>query len=164
MDVHPFVEAEKAEQDGNATMVCRLLEVSRAAYCEWSTTEPSARELSDGELTKEITETHKASRGIYGAPRIMAKLKDRGVCAAKKRFARLMALHGITGRCRRRSKRPTIPDPNAETKAIDLICRNFGIGVREIDTAWCGDIAYVRTWEGWPYLATVATTSPDTVG
>ena len=27
--------------------------------------------------------------------------------------------------------------------------------MREIDTAWCGDITYVRTWEGWLYLATV---------
>jgi hypothetical protein len=46
------------------------------------------------------------------------------------------------GRCKRRFKKTTIADPNAETKAIDLICRNFGVGVREIDTAWCGDITY----------------------
>ena len=23
------------------------------------------------------------------------------------------------------------------------------------DIAWCGDISYIRTWEGWLYLATV---------
>ena len=155
MNVYPFVGAEKAEQDGNVAMACRLLEVSRTAYYEWSTKEPSARELSDAELFEKITEIHKASRGTYGAPRITSKLKDRGVCAGKKRVARLMAVHGLAGRCRRRFKRTTIPDPNAETKAIDLICREFGIGVREIDTAWCGDITYLRTWEGWLYLATV---------
>ena len=43
----------------------------------------------------------------------------------------------------------------AESSAIDLIGRVFGPGVREVDTAWCGDITYVRTWEGWLYLATV---------
>jgi len=59
-----------------------------------------------------------------------------------------MAVHGVVGRCRRRFKKTTIPDPDAETTAIDLICREFGVGVREIDTAWCGDITYVRTWEG----------------
>ena len=155
MNVYPFVEAEKAEQDGNVAMACRLLEVSRTAYYEWSVKEPSARELSDAELFEKIIEIHKASRGTYGAPRITSKLKDRGLCAGKKRVARLMALHGLVGRCRRRFKRTTIPDPNAETKAIDLICREFGVGVREIDTAWCGDITYVRTWEGWLYLATV---------
>ena len=155
MNVYPFVEAEKAEQDGNVAMACRLLEVSRTAYYEWSAKEPSARELSDAELFEKITEIHKASRGTYGAPRITGKLKDRGVCAGRKRVARLMALHGLVGRCRRRFKKTTIPDPDAETKAIDLICREFGVGVREIDTAWCGDITYVRTWEGWLYLATV---------
>ena len=43
----------------------------------------------------------------------------------------------------------------AESSAIDLIGRVFGRRVREVDTAWCGDITYVRTWEGWLYLATV---------
>ena len=155
MNIYPFIEAEKAEQDGNVAMACRLLEVSRAAYYEWSAKEPSARELSDAELFEKITEIHKASRGTYGAPRITGKLKDRGICAGKKRVARLMALNGLVGRCRRRFKKTTISDPDAETKAIDLICREFGVGVREIDTAWCGDITYLRTWEGWLYLATV---------
>jgi hypothetical protein len=47
-------------------MACRLLEVSRTAYYEWSAKEPSARELSDAELFEEIIEIHKASRGTYG--------------------------------------------------------------------------------------------------
>jgi transposase InsO family protein len=155
VNVYPFVEAEKAEQDGNVAMACRMLEVSRAAYYEWSSTGPSARELSDGELAEKITQIHKKSQGRYGAPRITDELRDDGVCVGKKRVARLMALHGLVGRCKRRFKKTTIADPNAEIKAIDLICRNFGVGVREIDTAWCGDISYVRTWEGWLYLATV---------
>jgi transposase InsO family protein len=155
VNVYPFVEAEKAEQDGNVAMACRLLEVSRAAYYEWSSTGPSARELSDGELAERIKQIHKTSQGRYGAPRITDELRDDGVCVGKKRVARLMALNGLVGRCKRRFKKTTIADPNAETKAIDLIRRNFGVGVREIDTAWCGDITYVRTWEGWLYLATV---------
>jgi putative transposase len=51
---------------GNVAMACRLLEVSRTAYYEWSAKEPSARELSDAELFEEIIEIHKASRGTYG--------------------------------------------------------------------------------------------------
>ena len=155
MNIYPFIEAEKAEQDGNVAMACRLLEVSRTAYYEWSSTGPSARELSDGELTERIKQIHSKSGGRYGAPRITDELRDDGVCVGKKRVARLMALNGLVGRCKRRFKKTTIADPNAETKAIDLIRRNFGVGVREIDTAWCGDITYVRTWEGWLYLATV---------
>ena len=98
MNVYPFVEAEKAEQDGNVAMACRLLEVSRAAYYEWSSTGPSARELSDGELAERIKQIHKTSQGRYGAPRITDELRDDGVCVGKKRVARLMALNGLVGR------------------------------------------------------------------
>ncbi|HYA44237.1 MAG TPA: IS3 family transposase, partial [Acidimicrobiales bacterium] len=74
------------------------------------------------------------------------ELHDRwGICASKKRVARLMAALGLAGRCKRRSKRTTIADPDAETKAADLVRRAFGPGVRELDSAWCGDISYVRT-------------------
>ena len=68
MNIYPFIEAEKAEQDGNVAMACRLLEVSRTAYYEWSSTGPSARELSDGELTERIKQIHSKSGGRYGHP------------------------------------------------------------------------------------------------
>ena len=76
MNIYPFIEAEKAEQDGNVAMACRLLEVSRTAYYEWSSTGPSARELSDGELTERIKQIHSKSGGSYGAPRITDELRD----------------------------------------------------------------------------------------
>jgi transposase InsO family protein len=66
-----------------------------------------------------------------------------------------MLLRGLAGRAKRRFKKTTVADPSAGLTAIDLIGRAFGPGVREVDTAWCGDITYVRTWEGWLYLATV---------
>lgn len=155
MNVYPFVEAERVEQDGNVALACRMLEVSKAAYYEWSKKTPSLHERRDAELRDKICRIHKASRGTYGAPRITDELRDQGICVARKRVARLMAASGIVGRRKRRFKATTIRDEQAEAKAIDLICRNFGIGLREIDTAWCGDISYIRTWEGWLYLATV---------
>jgi putative transposase len=71
----------------------------------------------------------------------------------KKRVARLMAGAGLAGRCRRRTRRTTIADP--ETKAMNLLARHFGPENLTLDTTWAGDITYVRTWEGWAYLATV---------
>jgi len=61
---------------------------------------------------------------------------------------------GLDGRCKKRWRKTTIADPEAETKALDLIQRAFGPGV-ELDTRYCGDITYIPTWEGWAYLATV---------
>ena len=64
-----------------------------------------------------------------------------------------MVQAGLAGRCRRRTRRTTFADP--ETKAMNLLARHFGPENLELDTTWAGDITYVRTWEGWAYLATV---------
>ena len=155
MNMYPFIEAEKAEQDSNVKLACVLFEVSRSAYYAWSTHVPSARELSDRELGDKIVEIHSTSRHTYGAPRVTAELHRHGIAAGRKRVARLMALRGLVGRAKRRFKKTTTPDPNATDLAVDLLRRTFGPEVRDLDTAWCGDITYVRTWEGWLYLASV---------
>jgi transposase InsO family protein len=154
VSVYTFVEAEKAGQDGNVAMACRLLEVSRAAYYEWSKHIPSRRQLSDEELGEAIERIYKASRRIYGAPRIAKALRREGICCSKKRVARIMAGRGLLGRCKRRWKKTTIADPEA-AKAADLVKRVFGPGTVELDRIYVGDITYLWTWEGWMYLATV---------
>ena len=153
MNVYPFIEAEKVRQ-GNVHRTCGLLRVSRAAYYRWSSAGPSERAARDEELLEAITAAHKASRGTYGAPRITPALRERGLRASRKRIARLMARRGLAGRARRGKKRTTIADPLAASTG-DLLRRNFAPEAHAIDTLWCGDISYVRTWEGWAYLATV---------
>ena len=154
MSVYTFVEAEKAGQDGNVAVACRLLEVSRAAYYEWSKHTPSRRRLSDEELAEQVERIDKASRRTYGAPRIARALRGGGICVSKKRVARIMAERGLVGRCKRRWKRTTVADPEA-AKAADLVKRVFGPGTVELDRIDVGDITYLWTWEGWMYLATV---------
>ncbi len=153
MNVYSFIEAERATQ-GNVNRTCVLLRVSRAAYYRWSSAGPSARSLRDKELLTEILAAHKASRGTYGAPRITQALRERGLRTSRKRVARLMVRRGLAGRARRRTKRTTTPDP-AAAKAADLLQRDFAPRSHALDSVWCGDISYVRTWEGWSYLATV---------
>jgi transposase InsO family protein len=154
MNIYPFVEAEQAGQR-NVARACALLEVSRAAYYQWSRHEPSVRSRADAALSQRIERIHHDSRGTYGAPRVLVQLRRDGVCVGARRVARLMRERGIVGRCRRRSHRTTIPDPQAGTTAVDLLQRRFDVAALELNQAWCGDITYVRTWEGWLYLATV---------
>ena len=155
VNVYPFIEAEKAEQDDNVAMTCVLLEVSRSAYYEWSKHVPCVREVADAELGDKIVDIHTKSRGTYGAPRITAELAESGICVGQKRVARLMVRRGLIERCKRRFKVTTTPDPDATSLAADLIKRAFSPQSYELNTAWCGDITYIRTWEGWLYLATV---------
>ncbi len=60
---------------------------------------------------------------------------------------------GLEGRCKKRWRKTTLPDPAAE-RAKDLIGRHFG-SCTEFDRRYVGDITYIMTWEGWAYLATV---------
>jgi putative transposase len=151
-EVQAFIEAEK-QADRSVAKACELLEVSRSAFYDRLNHVPSARELSDAELTGKIRAIHAAASGTYGAPRILDELREQGWHVGRKRVARLMTAAGLTGRCRRRTRRTTFPDP--EAKALNLLARHFGPENLELDTTWAGDITYVRTWEGWAYLATV---------
>jgi transposase InsO family protein len=153
VNMYPFIEAEKAGQ-GNVVRTCDLFEVSRSAYYQWRQQRPGQRAEEDAELAAQIGEIHEESRQTYGAPRVHQELRQKGKRCARKRVARLMRRLGLAGRCPKRWKKTTIADPEASPTAIDLIGRNFRPGLG-LNRALVGDITYIRTWEGWLYLATV---------
>ena len=152
MKVDPFIEAEEGAGH-SVKRCCELLEVSRSAYYDRRRDEPCARELSDAQLAARIAAVHAESKGTYGSPRVHRELLRRGVACGRRRVRRLMRRAGLEGRCKKRWRRTTIADPQAE-RARDLIQRRFGPGT-EIDRRYVGDITYIATWEGWAYLATV---------
>ncbi|MFE5211606.1 IS3 family transposase [Streptomyces sp. NPDC056600] len=152
MNVHPFIEAEK-RAGHSVKQACDLLKVSRAAFYARRTGKPSERRRQDAELTDRIIEVHAGSRGAYGSPRIHAALRQAGALCGRRRVARLMREAGLTGRCRHRRVRTTVPDPGAGHRP-DLLQRDFAPSTR-LNTRWCGDITCIATSEGWLYLATV---------
>jgi transposase InsO family protein len=154
VNVYPFIEAENAGTTGNVKRSCELLKVSRAAYYAHRDATPSTRQRQDDDLTAEIIAIHDESKGTYGTPRLHAELRARGRRHSRKRVARLLRATGRAGRAPKRWRTTTIPDPAATTPA-DLIKRDFSCSASETNKRWCGDITYIRTWEGWLYLATV---------
>ena len=101
---------------------------------------------------RHIKEVHEESRGTYGAPRIWAELRDRGVVCSRKRVARLLRLAGVQG-CHRR-KGPTAPRRTpGPPPAPDLVQRQFTAAAP--DRLWVADITYVPTWAGFRSLAVV---------
>ncbi|MCG3750487.1 IS3 family transposase [Amycolatopsis sp. Poz14] len=101
-----------------------------------------------------VAAIHDESNGTYGTPRLHAELRHRGRRHSRKRIARLLRAAGRAGRAPKPWRTTTVPDPGAHTPA-DLIKRDFSCSTSDINTRWCGDITYIRTWEGWLYLATV---------
>ncbi|WP_433687486.1 IS3 family transposase [Micromonospora carbonacea] len=154
MNVYPFIEAEKALPNGNVKRSCELLKVSRSAYYQHRNNGPSLRARQDTALTERIAVVHEASAGAYGSPRVHAELRAEGLRHSRKRVARLMRAAGRCGRAPKRWRTTTVPDPNAAARP-DLIVRDFTTSAAAVNTRWCGDITYIRTWEGWLYLATV---------
>jgi transposase InsO family protein len=152
VSVYPFIEAEK-QDSGNVKRACELLKVSRAAFYAHRSG-PCQRERQDADLASRVQAVHKESKGRYGAPRIHAKLQHQGHRHGRKRVARLMRQAGIAGLAARRWKKTTIADPAAAARA-DRIRRDFTADASKLNARWCGDITYIRSWEGWLFLATV---------
>jgi putative transposase len=144
-----FIEVEKVNHA--VRTLCRVLQVSRAAYYHWSIHPLSAHASADLALSARITAIHARSRQTYGAPRVHAELRIGGERHSRKRIARLMRHAGIAGRVPRRYRRTTVGDPF--TALPDLVQRDFAPA--HPDELWVGDITYVRTWEGWLYLSTI---------
>ena len=147
MNVYPFIEAEKRCRR-NVKRACELLKVSRAAFYAYLSG-PSGRVQGDADLAAKIQAVHEESRGRYGAPRVHAVLRRRGHRHGRKRVARLMRQAGLEGRAARRWKKTTIPDPAAAAARTDRIRRDFTAGAAQANSRWCGDITYIRSWEGW---------------
>ena len=137
-------------------VMCRVPGVSRTGFHNWERRAPSDRALTDAWLTERIKRIHDHSRGVYGAPRIHAELRiEHDVRVGRKRVARLMKAAGISGVRPRKRWRTTIRIPGI-TPATDLVERQFRPDSPNV--LWVADITYLRTGEGWLYLAAVQDT------
>jgi putative transposase len=146
-----FIAARKAEH--SVKTMCRVLEVSRSGFHAWQRREPSARALGDERLTVRIREIHEQHRKVYGSPRIHAELRlGDGRRVGRKRVERLMRQAGISGLLARKRGRTTVRVPGVRV-CEDLVDRAFLAAAP--DRLWVADITYLRTWQGWFYLAAV---------
>ena len=151
-DKFTLIHAEKATH--TVELMTRLLDVSRAGYYAWANRGqhhgPAATRRA--EVTAAVIESHAASNGVNGHRRVLADLTADGVPASAGMVRSIMRQAGIAGIQPRTKKRTTIPADDAEQRP-DLVKRDF-----TSDTAGSklvGDITYLRTGEGWLYLATV---------
>jgi putative transposase len=137
------------------TAACEAAGVSTSGFYDWCAREaagPTEREIAEAELVELMREIFDASDGNYGVPRMHRELRRADVAINKKRVHRLMRRHGMAGRCRRRRCQTTFAGPDGYM-IPDLVGRRFAPGAP--DQAWCQDITYIPTGEGWLYLASV---------
>ena len=133
--------------------ICRVLGVPLSTFYARRSRKPSRRERRDRELIGEIHAARVGYRSVYGVRKTWKELRRRGVEVGRDQVARLMRREGLEGVRRGKRKRTTIPDEAALERARDLIQRDFT--ATRPNEKWVADLTYVRTWQGFCYLAFV---------
>lgn len=129
---------------------CQLLGISRAGYYEAQQRIPQAPAVCA--LSVQIKALFHASGGVYGSRRIQAALQAQGLTISRHRIRQLMRQHGLRPKWRRKFVHTT--DRKHDLPLADnLLNRQFAPAAA--NRAWVGDITYIRTRQGWLYLAVV---------
>jgi transposase InsO family protein len=132
------------------TAMCRVLEVSVSGYYRWRSRARSKRAQENERLLSMIQALHKESRQNYGSPKVYRRLRQQGETCNHKRVERLMREHAIKAK-RVKKFKVTADSRHNEPVAENVLDRGFR--VNEPDKVWVSDITYLRTAEGWLYLA-----------
>jgi transposase InsO family protein len=143
-----FIEAHRGEFSIEA--MCRTLVVSRSGYYAYRKRPQPEHARRDEELADSVAAIFAKGRGTYGAPRVYHELRRGGCRTSKRRVARLLREQGL------RATTPpryvvTTDSRHDEPIAPNVLARDFSASAP--DQKWAGDITYVRTGEGWLYLA-----------
>ena len=145
-----MIDAEKANY--KIARMCGMLGVPRSSFYAWRNRAETATAARRRELAAQVRRVFGAGRGAYGCRRVAAQLNREGHPCSVGLVADLMREAGLRACQPRAYKRTTVPGEQPVTSP-DLIGRDFTAATP--GTRLVGDITYLRTGEGWLYLATV---------
>ena len=140
---------EKHENEYRVSNMCRVMQVSRSGYYAWRD-RPAKSDAQQNELLSQIRRVHVQSRQAYGAKKTWLTLKSQGVVCGKHSVARLRKQAGIEAR-RKRRFRLTVENHATAPAAPNLVQQQFRVD--HPNRIWVGDMTFIRTRQGWLYLA-----------
>ena len=143
---------QEQAQAHKISRLCEVLDVSTSGYYDWLDRPESRRARENQQLVIKIQCFHKASRGIYGSPRIHQDLLESGEAVGVNRVARLMQEAGIQSKMARKFV-ITTDSKNTRKPAPDRLQRDFK--PTQENQAWVSDTTFIPTRQGWLYLAIV---------
>lgn len=131
--------------------LCRVMQVSTSAYYAWCQ-KPPVSGPDDTEVRVRLRALFAASRQSAGSRTLLSQLREEGIEISRYRVMKLMKEEGLECLQRRAYKVTTKPRPGAEV-APNLLNQNFN--PPGPDQVWTSDITYLKTGEGWMYLASI---------
>ena len=132
--------------------MCERLDVSRSGYYDWHSRPESMTTQRRGKLKLLIQKAFVMSDSTYGYRRVHAQLARWGVTVGLELVRQLMRALGLDP-CQPGPKRRSLTIRARAGALPDLLGRDFTAGTP--GEKLVGDITYVKTGEGWLYLATV---------
>ena len=133
--------------------MCRVLGIQRSGYYAWQRRSPSGRVQANQTLVRLIRAEHQASRKTYGSPRIQVALQRKGVACGRHRVARLMRQAELWARPKRKNRPVTTRRQPGVVPAPNRLNQDFSAPAP--NQKWVSDFTYIKTEEGWLYLAVV---------
>jgi len=132
--------------------MCQILKVSRSGYYYWCRYSKSKRSIETEYILTNIRNEYEKSRQLYGSPKITFELNKKGIICSRPRVARIMKANGIKSITKKKFV-ITTDSKHKRKVAPNLVNQNFSANVP--NQLWLGDITYIKTLNGWLYLATV---------
>jgi putative transposase len=136
----------------SVVIMCKLFDVSRSGFYAWLTRKPSRREKENKLLDTKIQSIFSKHKQRYGAPRVTRELKKQNEICSHTRVANRMKAMNIKAVAKKKFK-VTTDSEHSLPVFNNVLNRDFT--ANNINQKWCSDISYIRTDEGWLYLATV---------
>ena len=144
-----FIDSQAGQHP--ISLLCRVLAVSRAGYYAWRKRPPSQRTMANQKLQQALWAVYDRSRQTYGYRRVHAAVQSQMPCNHK-RVARLLRGAGWQAKRSRRYRVTTQANP-AHPAAPNRLAQVFV--ATQPDQIWLSDITYIRTGQGWLYLAAI---------
>ena len=147
-----FVHREQVNHE--IGILCFVIGISRATYYRWLRDGGLPSQKHDAHLLSHITEQFSDSDATYGARRVHAALRKKGIRVSRARVSRIMQTHDLHAvRPKRRVR--TTNSKHDYPVADNLLDRDFSPSSTGLNCRWTGDVTYIDTREGWLYLAVI---------
>jgi putative transposase len=141
------------EQEFNITIMCKVLKINRSAYYHWINNGCIVNKV-DERLNQLIKDIFYQYREVYGTRRIKAVLiQEYGVIVSARKIAKCMKELGISVKMKRKFKVTTTDSNHTHSISPNRLQRDFKTNIA--NEVYVGDITYIRTQQGWLYLAVV---------